>query len=221
MKTWNRACVLIVIMLPLILIVSCKKDNKGSLLSTNASDWIDLQVGNYWIYDRIEVNYVGDTTVTIAADSVYVRHDTVIGSNLYYYVAGWYSPGSIAGSYLRDSAEYLIDIHGYILFSAVPDNHTFYSWSGVPCSIDGTLTTNEYSMSWYTSEAVVGVNRPILTRSHYMDCVPFNGITQPMTLPTKFALGVGMVEQYLVFQSVFYSGGSNRLGRKLRRYHIQ
>jgi len=221
MKRWNHQSLGVVIMFLIIFLTSCNKDNSGYLLSTKASDWIDLQVGNYWIYDEITVNQFGDTSYSIASDSVYVSQDTMINGKMYYRVVGWFIPGSNSSSYLRDSAEFIVNQQGHIFFSAIPSGQSFYTYNSGLCSVDSTLTTHQYSMSLYTTEKVVGVYKPILTRHHYMDCIPFNGLTQPLTLPTKFALGVGKVEQYLVFASVFYSGGLSRLGRKLRRYHIQ
>src|SRR5688572_1824471 len=47
------------------------------------SDYSQLKVGNYWIYQRFNFDFAGNETATMTFDSCYVEKDTVINNVAY------------------------------------------------------------------------------------------------------------------------------------------
>jgi hypothetical protein len=73
-----------------------------------------LKVGNYWIYQRFDIDPLGIPTSVNDFDSSFVSKDTVIHNQTYYK----YHTLNQSPSYLRDSLHYLINSKGDILFSS-------------------------------------------------------------------------------------------------------
>jgi len=210
--------------LPLLLIAlftfSCSKEDPSGQLIGSVNDWVQLEVGNYWIYDRIQVDQFGDTTYGNANDSVYVAFDTLIGSNYYHAVVGFAFPGSQSTLYIRDSAEFIIDPTGHIYFSSIPGYGPLSYSESWPCAYGGTMA-RENNMSWYSTEVWDNSSRLVLSNELEISCAPNNGVQLPLVLPKKHAHGIGMVEEYVIFSSWFQTPSSLRLGRRLNRYYVQ
>jgi hypothetical protein len=105
---------------------ACKKDpieNKtSSTTQTNSPSYSQLKVGNYWIYQRFEIDSLGNETALNKFDSCFIENDTVINNKIYYKM---YRPkvyGSSTPTYLvdfiRDSLHYIVNSTGYTLFSS-------------------------------------------------------------------------------------------------------
>jgi hypothetical protein len=105
---------------------ACKKDSSTnkvlSTSQTNVASFSQLEVGNYWIYQRFEINSVGNETALNKFDSCYIKSDTIINNLVYYKM---YRPkvyGSIPPTHLidfiRDSLHYIVNSTGYTLFSS-------------------------------------------------------------------------------------------------------
>ena len=54
---------------------SCTKD---STTQTPSPNFTQLKVGNYWVYERFNVDASGTATATGILDSCYVEKDTII-----------------------------------------------------------------------------------------------------------------------------------------------
>ena len=68
-----------------LLICSCEKPDDDNDPITPAplvyDNYSQLKVGNYWIYQRFEVDSLGIGTPTSVYDSCYVEKDTLINNN--------------------------------------------------------------------------------------------------------------------------------------------
>ena len=116
MKKW----LIMIIAVLSFLSFSCKKDSEEQIPAVKA-DYYQLKVGNYWIYQRFNVDTNGVATPMAKYDSAFIEKDTLIHGFTYLklkenpYVL---FPEQIS-SYLRDSSGYLVNSAGYILASDV------------------------------------------------------------------------------------------------------
>ena len=116
MKKW-----LIMILAALsILTYSCKRDTENNIPVVVKSDYYHLKTGNYWIYQRFNIDTNGVATPTAEYDSAYIEKDTLIRGYTYQklienpYVL-FPSPSAF---YLRDSSGYLVSSNGNIMASS-------------------------------------------------------------------------------------------------------
>ena len=123
-----------------MIFTSCKKDNTSENQSPPepTKDYMQLKIGNYWVYHR----HMTDTTKAVTAideiDSLVITGDTMIDGLEYFKKKSFYQGGT---SYLRDSNGYLVDHLGKILFS----DHDFGTILRTD-SIGPGLAVAEYSM---------------------------------------------------------------------------
>lgn len=109
---------------------SCKKDEEPEPVvqqSSGTSNYGQLKTGNYWIYQIYDVDSLGNATPTTDFDSCYVAKDTIINGNIYFEM---HRPGATIPnpiSYLRDSATYIVNNYGKIVFSSTDFSSTFSS----------------------------------------------------------------------------------------------
>ena len=113
-----------------LLVLSCNKDDdppQPSAATVTYPDYTQLKVGNYWIYQRFQIDN-GTATPLAVFDSVYVEKDTLMRGNKYFLLKApivHASPGERPGVWLRDSLHYLVGRSGTILFSS-EDFQTVY-----------------------------------------------------------------------------------------------
>jgi hypothetical protein len=128
------------LILPLLAIVlaffSCKKSSdSGSTEITTPPDFVQLKVGNYWIYEFYRVDTNGVATKLASTDSAYIWKDTVINGIKYYLKIQDQWQFTDAGkaleypdtAYLRDSLGYLIQyvpVNGKRFIQFSRDNFT-------------------------------------------------------------------------------------------------
>lgn len=102
---------------------SCKKD---SIIPPTVYDtYLPLKVGNYWIYEEVQIDSNGTETPLSFVDSNYVEKDTIINGLTYYKV---HKPNHFFPDYceiLRDSLHYIVDERGLIKFSSNDFTNTF------------------------------------------------------------------------------------------------
>lgn len=196
---------------------ACQQNN--NLQTSSSINWTNLDVGNYWIYDRIDVDMFGDTSISIAEDSVYVSQDTVINGNTYHTVVGWWLVSNIP-YHLRDSLQYLVDHTGKIWFSSIQGFGPFNVHSPSDCSGGGAMIWQN-EMGWYFSEIWDGSYHTVISNNLGISCNPSNSYNSDVVLPTKYALGIGKVEEYLMFSSWFHSNSPARFGRRLNHFYVQ
>ena len=204
-----------------MVICSCKDDDDETIPTIPAptvyENYSQLKVGNYWIYQRYEVDSLGNGTPTSVYDSCYVEKDTLVNNKIYFKVyrpqPAWPQMDFVA---LRDSLHYTVNTNGEIVFSSLDFVSVFddyYSTNGIDTIYRytarmadknllffapmGSFTTSNYKRNYqmYGSLAVNGVNR---------------------SMNTRYAKDVGMVSETLLF----YTSQTTYIERRLVRYHL-
>jgi hypothetical protein len=214
-------------------IYSCKKDPKKIIHEDSVNEaaktypnYANLKAGNYWIYERFEIDPSGNATSIHIIDSCYVEKDTLINGYLSYKYSlpGGYpnigtnqSPNVFV--YLRDSLSYLIDAkHGDILFSSEdfttlfvtstyvqPPNDTVYVYQQKMGDKDVNITT---PAGTFITSSMKGIYKMY---PNYNPCA--NNLR---TIDTRYAQNVGKISEG--FQ--FFAGNCNHWERRLIRYHF-
>lgn len=103
----------------LLLSASCSKEEStapaGPPASYSISDFSLLDSGNYWVYERVNLDSNGSATSgVVAVDTMRVLGDTSINGTTYavrHHTWGGYV------EHVRDSADFLVDGQGHILFA--------------------------------------------------------------------------------------------------------
>ena len=106
---------LITLSLLTILLTGCKKDNSETVLKPiSEPDYLQLEIGNYWVYEWYHLDQDGNESFDGTIDSCIIIGDTSINGYQYFKQHYTYLPHTV---YLRDSSGYLIDLRGKVLFS--------------------------------------------------------------------------------------------------------
>lgn len=105
-------------MILILAFVSCKKNDQPT--PPPPPDFMQLSVGNYWVYEYYKIDTNGVETKLDAKDTALIQKDTMINGIKYF---KWYRPsvelkGTNVPSFVRDSGGYLVTNFGAILFSA-------------------------------------------------------------------------------------------------------
>jgi hypothetical protein len=91
-----------------ILGYSCKKETTETTPSSQPG-FIQLKVGNYWVYEHYKVDTNGISTDLNSSDSIFILKDTLINGIKYYVSISTPFPNMYADTgYLRDSSGYLV-----------------------------------------------------------------------------------------------------------------
>jgi len=99
-----------------LLAVSCNKnDSESDLIPVAQTDYMQLKVGNYWVYDNYHIDADGNEILSQNKDSVVIIGDTMIGGIQYF---KQHLIGQSHVVYLRDSSGFLITLEGDVLFSS-------------------------------------------------------------------------------------------------------
>ncbi len=107
----------------IILILSaCKKSSEPDI--TPLPDFMNLKVGNYWVYEYYKIDSNGFETKLPKTDTSFIEKDTTINDITYYkwFRASVELKGQKYPTFVRDSLGYLVTDWGAILFSR--DNFT-------------------------------------------------------------------------------------------------
>lgn len=188
---------------------SCKKeDSETPLTPVPQEDYMQLKVGNYWVYEGYKVDSLGnEIPTTYLTDSLIIIGDTNIGSNIYYKKL---STKSLHVSYLRDSSGYLIDQDGRVLFS----DHDFMNIIRTD-TIGPGIGIIEYMMHDRdcTITAPIGIYPCLEFRGKVIASDPQypHGINYTHYF---YADGVGMIKS----SNFFFSAPHLRVGQRLTNY---
>jgi hypothetical protein len=102
--------------------ISCDDDDNVTPGPPNVvySDYSSLKVGNYWVYQRFNIDNAGNETATTTFDSCYVEKDTVINGITYMkLVKPGFDPSVMDIFYLRDSLHYTVNHLGEKILSSI------------------------------------------------------------------------------------------------------
>ncbi|MBA3971888.1 MAG: hypothetical protein H0X46_07040 [Bacteroidetes bacterium] len=204
------------------LFFSCKKDDNITPAAppsppapTVYSDYSNLAVGNYWIYERFNIDSSGNATPQGIYDSCYVESDTVINGNTYYF----YLQPSIFGSgmqnrLLRDSLHYIIDPYSKIWFSSESTSVLrIGSQIGMP-----TDTICTYTSKMEDLDSVVTFSSGAYTtdnfKTTYQMYPGYNAGGNVRYISHRYAENIGLVQETLPF----FGSSPNYQERRLVRY---
>lgn len=212
-----------ILLLMTIVISSCKKEDKNEPItppiSTVYPNYSQLKVGNYWIYQQVELDSMGNETPKNIFDSCYVEKDTIINTYTYYKV---FSP-EVSGSsykYLRDSLHYIVEaFSGRIMFSSQDFTTIFYSL----CL--QTADSNSDTIAVLTAkmdDKDMSITTPAGTfiTSNMKEKISFNPRFQPSYQiryrNNRYAKNIGLVVETLpIWSSQLFT-----TERRLVRYHL-
>lgn len=203
-----------------LFVTACKKDEDPAPSpapgpSYSVSDFSKLAVGNYWVYQKSNLDTAGNvSSVTANYDSLFVSGTSVVNGNTYAVLSKALNGTVIPGmqELRRDSADCIVDGNGRIVFRyGVFDQ---IAWTYVDPFV--------FQYEWYLSSAINTINVPAGTFSaHSLNCelTQLGNIPVPPTdrdLVTWWAPGVGKVRD-----DSYYALSGTGVRRDLVRYLVQ
>jgi len=196
-----------------ILTFSCKKSSNDTTPSTQA-DYYQLKVGNYWIYQRFEIDTNGVETPKNLFDSAHIEKDTIIRGSTYFKLLAKFSGcvGDQFPSFLRDSSGYLVNSLGMKGCSVDHFNDTLYV-----DSVNKIIAIGYVQMTGKDSLVTVPLGSfPSITSR--MRVVPTHS-NDPHPIRFSYVVygkNIGMIKSH----SFFYGGGQ-QFESRLVRYKVQ
>ena len=205
------------------LLVSCEKEAEPALIDDESlisrTGYLPLEIGNYWIYQHVNIDASNNESPGNYIDSMVVERDTFINGNQYFVIEGSNYPFN-GGQWaiidiLRDSLGYIVSHEGDIRFAVDNFSDTLARKTEV---IDGgTLYILSYQMDQlgHSFSAPAGTFEVLNFKGTVFSYKDLSGIDNPRYLNNLYAKGVGKVLQtYFFFNSPVISE------KRLIRYHV-
>ena len=201
----------------IITLTSCNKDddnNNGNPEPYQPKGYIQLTVGNYWIYQHYRVRADGTDTIISLIDSVYISGTKEYNNETFYKIEtqNWI-PQTL---YLRDSLGNLIDTLGHIHMSET-------NFSDTIGSSTETLSTGIklFHIASIMYDEDKNIETPIdnfthcIERRNYIKVYYENPIPKEYIDNEYYAQGVGIAQS-----SYTYVSSGQQFRRKLIRYNV-
>lgn len=184
----------------------------------SSAEYAQLKIGNYWIYQQINVDALGNETPTTNYDSCYIATDSLIRGSKFFMIKNL-SPLLPFQELLRDSSNYIINSYGEIIFSAndfttifatgftidpQPSGDTIFK--AVHKMMDKDISITVPAGTFTTSN----FQKKYTIHTNWAQGVPLRYMN------TRFAKNIGMITQT---QPIFLSITST-VERRLVRYHL-
>ncbi len=203
-------------------LISCNKNDEAP--STPSGPWgagyIPAYPGNYWVYEHIRIDTLGNETPQNTYDSIAVTGKAVIGGREYIVFKGtWRSAPELMDTVmlLRDSAGCYVDPAGEIHFSYSNFTDTLLAFNAVQNPAGDTMYTlwrrMEPEPQWVTVAA--GTFQALNFRGTVLTSDPNPGVPAFRYQDKLFARNTGMV-----LDTYHYLGSPTRFERRLKRYHV-
>ncbi len=201
----------------MVFAVSCKKTTE-EIVPAVKSDYFQLKVGNYWIYEGYQIDSTGVATSTGISDSAYIEKDTMTGGNRYFKLIEApfiFSPLQYT-IFLRDSSGYLVDKSGRVLASDFNFSDTLQFDTAHPSLYTGYLTmTGKDSLV----KMAGGIELPSITAQYKIVPAPVYAGSMPVRYAYEvYARGIGKMKTHNFF---FFTGYKSSFERRLLRYNVQ
>lgn len=202
--------------LPLML-VACKKEEGDTpdppgLATPSISDYSNLTVGNYWVYEMRELDSTGAyTTDPPIYDSVYVYGDTIINGVTWTGLRSTNSGGLPPQTWRRDSLNYMVDLYrGPVFMASANDGVVRHEEYPGVVAVDYSLFTSLQSISTPSGTHAAQEVKGMFTSLGFP-------VPPVYRLPrTYWTAGIGMVHS-----RVFYLFGGNGYEHTLVSYNVQ
>jgi hypothetical protein len=198
----------LLILVVLFLTTACKKKTT----QVTYKNYGQLKVGNYWVYERYEIDTNGTATPLGIIDTCRIEKDTIINGKRYFkYVRPQFS-GVNQISYLRDSLHYIVNQTGRKVFSSENFNQVFR-----------TSITSDYELQEWMTDIDLNVTTPLGTyqtlnfQSIFNMIPPLQLNINPRFMNTRYAENIGIVTETL---PLFYSNPIS-YERRLIDYHLE
>ena len=217
-----RATALLLPFASLLLLASCKKETDAYTTpsdpspTASISDFSKLTVGNYWVYERVKIDSLGNNLgAPYWEDSVFVAGDTVLNGQ------EWFMLGKAHdGSYIpalnhpiRDSADCLVDKYRGIQYCVDRYDQVL--------QIDSNSSPIQAVIHWFVSSSTFFTSVPSGAFESYrmMGDVTMYGLPPAPVwkFPRRYWVsGVGKVQWF-----DFYAASNEGYRYDLVRYHVQ
>ncbi len=179
-----------------------------------------LKTGNYWVYERFQIEQHGSVSSLKQFDSSYVEKDTLIRNQTFFKVRRHdLIYNREYGVYLRDSLHYIIDSAGRIVFSS-EDFTTVYDTYYVTLAADDTAAIrtrkmNDKDLVTITPAGTFTTSNMQTTHVYYPKYITV-GINNPRYMNSRYAKNIGLV----VETEPFYFMYPIITEKRLIRYHL-
>jgi len=197
---------------------ACKHDKEEPVTPVVYPNYTQLKVGNYWIYERFEVDPFGNATPLNIFDSSYVEKDTLINNQNYFKLFRldpYFSDTNII-FLLRDSLHYTVDVLGEVVFSS-EDFETVFKTYYIPAAVD---TIAQVVLKMEEPDFLVTTPAGTFTTLNYRTTFNFNpgwsSHGNPRYMHKRYAEGVGLVLETIPF----FANNPNTIERRLVRYQV-
>ena len=207
----------------IICFCSCHKDDETVNSKVTTSSYLPMAVGNYWVYQEYYSQGNAPFVASSIIDSTCISKDTIINGKTFYRFDSFQidthlaTPLSFKSSdFYADSAKYLINSKGEILFSE--DNFTDILLRRSDVIQEDTITwiTGKMEKLGQTVTVPAGTFNDVLNLKGTVNCNPkFTAIANPRYVNKYFAKNVGEI-----LHSYIYVGGGGTIERRLIRYKI-
>jgi len=208
-----------------LVMLGCSKEEKEEIIepipivnnNVPTEKHMPLAVGNYWIYETINIDTLGNETTLTGIDSAYIDRDTLINGNTYYMISGGPAINHIMGSTIRNKGNDIVNYKSQgidkVLFSSSNLGDIYHS---------KTFDTGQFTITTVTKTNVSKVVKVV--NSGVFDC--YEGVsTLTQIIPANsnwtktekryYEKSVGIIAgQYT------YHYSSNVLELRLLRYHL-
>ena len=220
-----RTTALLLLFASLLLLTACKKETDAQTTpsdpspSASISDFSKLAVGNYWVYERVKIDSMGnDLGAPYWEDSVFVAGDTVLNGQEWFMLGkahdGFYVSASNRPT--RDSADCLVDKYWGIQYCVDKYDQVLQT--------DSDAAPNSLVLHWYITSAQETIVVPAGTydchqvTADWMTYGTFTSFYLPSwKRPRRYwASGVGKVQWF-----DFYAASNEGYRYDLVRYHVQ
>lgn len=128
-----------------LIAISCKKEKEiiPQPAPNNSSYSYITTAGSYWVYDRYQVDSLGNEVLQPDKDTVRLVGDTIIGSYTYhkFEIEQWLENDYV--SFQRDSSGFIVNNYGNILYSFNNVNMLLHTYDDGPYRISYSIDLNE------------------------------------------------------------------------------
>ncbi|MBK8567288.1 MAG: hypothetical protein IPN76_29185 [Saprospiraceae bacterium] len=200
----------------IMLAFSCKdKDDDATTAPISATEYFPLSPGNYWIYNWVKIDTMGNETPYIRIDTVTVTGEEVVNGFTYAKVKGTNFGGEFEHLY-RDSSGFLVKADG--------GTPVFSVNQGILLGQD-TTWSGDFPLFWTEEKMKTGFSPVTVPAGTFEECLSKDLLIYPLglespfgvrTYPYYYAKGVGLVQHYISFYSTpdYYES-------RLVEYHIE
>ena len=208
--------VVLVFFLILLVTFSCKKEQPPVPEPSPITypNYSQLKIGNYWVYERIEIDTNGNETSLGVIDTCYIEKDTLIDNVKYFkYVRPPYLNMETT-TFIRDSLHYLVTSKGRIIFSSLIFGEVFREFEHP----QGYYELHE----WMTDkDSTINVpygsfNTINFQQIFYMN-EPFQDQGNPRYLNYRYSKDIGIISETLPW----LFSNPNYIERRLVDYHLE